>query len=124
MQEAGKDALIQKLQRALAFWLPSVPAEPKDVSERAGDDAMLLRGYDGKSERSAEELEWLRLDYTARYRHIRNLRVEQTNQPGQPGIAVPTTHNSGHFVTEEDADRVIDESIASTRAIATSKEEA
>jgi hypothetical protein len=48
----------QRLQRALAFWLPGVVGGD-EVSERAGDDAMLLAGYDGPNEPSAEDRGWI-----------------------------------------------------------------
>lgn len=114
-QDAGTaDAEIQRLQRALAFWLPTVPEGPAEIADRVANDAMLLCGYEGEAERSAEELGWLRLDYTARYRHLRNLHVEQTNLPGQPCIAMPTSDREGDFYTEEDADRIIDSAIANS----------
>jgi hypothetical protein len=53
-------AEIERLQRALAFWLPGVPGSDRQIAERAGEDAALLAGYDG-DEYSAEERGWIRL---------------------------------------------------------------
>lgn len=50
---------IQRLQTALAFWLPSVPANDSEAAERCGDDAMLLVGLAGPIKPSAEELGWI-----------------------------------------------------------------
>ena len=55
----------QRLQRALCFWMPCVP-DPGEVHEgcceRLMDDSYLLAGYDGDlSEKSAEELGWIKL---------------------------------------------------------------
>ena len=44
----------------------------------------------------------------ARYRHMRNLAVTQTGQPGQPCIAMPNGMKSGYYLTEETADHAID----------------
>lgn len=57
------EAEVQRLQRALAFWLPCVPAEgPEEVLIRTGDDAMLLVGYDPtENEPTAEERGWISL---------------------------------------------------------------
>jgi len=52
-------AEVQRLQRALCFWLPCVPAEDSEIAERAGDDAFLLCGYEGPAEPSAEDLGWV-----------------------------------------------------------------
>lgn len=60
-------AEVQRLQRALNFWLPVVPAHgPEVLADRIGHDAGLLVGYepDGDHERdqqTAEELGWIRL---------------------------------------------------------------
>ncbi len=56
-----RDRLIEKLQRALAFWLPCVPGNDAEVALRAGDDAFLLSGFGGPQEQSAEELGWVKL---------------------------------------------------------------
>lgn len=50
---------IQRLQQALAFWLPSAPPEHSPFADRVEHDAWLLAGYGGELERSAEELGWL-----------------------------------------------------------------
>ena len=47
----------------------------------------------------------------ARYRHMRNLNVEQAGAAGQPSIALPSGLNHGYYLTEETADYAIDESI-------------
>ncbi len=55
---------IQRLQRALTFWMPCVPDPgevPEGCCERLMDDAMLLAGFDGPTEKSAEELGWVKL---------------------------------------------------------------
>lgn len=46
-----------------------------------------------------------------RYRHMRNLTVEQAGAPGQPSIALPSGFKHGYYLTEETADYAIDESI-------------
>lgn len=50
---------VQRLQRALAFWLPRVAAKDSEANTRCGDDAFLLGGYEGPSEPCAEELGWI-----------------------------------------------------------------
>lgn len=59
-----KDSEIERLQRALSFWMPCVP-DPGEVMagacERLMDDAMLLAGHDGSDEQSAEALGWIKL---------------------------------------------------------------
>lgn len=52
---------VQQLQKALSFWLPMVPESPEAVSKRVADDAMLLIGYEGEDEPSAEALGWMSL---------------------------------------------------------------
>lgn len=47
---------IQRLQRALAFWLPMVPSEDHPLQERIAHDAFLLAEYYGPDEPSAYEL--------------------------------------------------------------------
>lgn len=54
-------AEVQRLQRALQFWLPGVPADDDEIATRAGDDAMLLVGYQGDDDACAESLGWIRL---------------------------------------------------------------
>lgn len=49
-------AEIQRLQRALAFWLPHVPSEDHPLQDRIAHDAFLLAGYSGPDEPSANEL--------------------------------------------------------------------
>lgn len=53
---------VQRLQVALAFWLPHVPAEgPEEILNRVGDDSMLLCGLQGDPPPSAEERGWIKL---------------------------------------------------------------
>jgi hypothetical protein len=54
-------ALFEKLQRALAFWLPNVPPEEHALHERIARESFLLTGFAGPSEKSAEELGWTTL---------------------------------------------------------------
>lgn len=58
LEELGAE--IAHLQEALAFWLPNVPAESSEVSNRIANDAYLLCGYGGE-EKSAQELGWISL---------------------------------------------------------------
>lgn len=55
---------VQRLQRALNFWLPSMPDRelPPELEKRLGDDIMLLVGYDGEMEPEAEERGWITLN--------------------------------------------------------------
>jgi hypothetical protein len=52
---------IENLQKALAFWLPHVPAEDTERGKRIGDDTYLLIGYEGEVAAGAEELGWIKL---------------------------------------------------------------
>ena len=61
---------IKKLQKALSFWHPGVPANDSECAERCANDAYLLAGYDGDSEPSARELGWIEM-------------VEKQEQPAQ-----------------------------------------
>jgi len=74
---AAKDVEIQRLQRALSFWMPCVP-DPGEVMagacERLMDDAMLMAGYDGVDEKSAEALGWVRLVQPTAHEPERTLR--------------------------------------------------
>jgi hypothetical protein len=57
-------AEIQRLQRSLNFWMPCVPNPgevPEGCCERLMDDSYLLAGFDGPTERTAEELGWVKL---------------------------------------------------------------
>jgi hypothetical protein len=57
------EAEVQRLQCALSFWHPGVPANgPESVYERAAHDAFLLCGYDGPVEPGACELGWITLN--------------------------------------------------------------
>ena len=58
-------AEIQRLQRALAFWLPQVPSEDHPLQERIAHDAFLPAGYYGTDEPSAYELGHVALAGTA-----------------------------------------------------------
>lgn len=55
------EAEVQELQRALAFWIPSVPVTWRDDPryERLIHDINLLAGYLGPTEKDAEELGWI-----------------------------------------------------------------
>ena len=59
------EAEIQRLQRALAFWLPHVPASDSARATRCGDDAMLLFGLEGDVVPGAEELGWIKFSYAS-----------------------------------------------------------
>jgi hypothetical protein len=50
---------VARLQHALAFWLPHVPANDSPRAKRCGDDALLLFGCDCQLEPGAEELGWI-----------------------------------------------------------------
>jgi hypothetical protein len=56
------DEEFNRMQTALAFWLPSVPPEEGPIRDRLIDDVYLLCGADdGSDEPSAEELGWITL---------------------------------------------------------------
>jgi hypothetical protein len=58
-------AEVERLQRALRFWLPHVPAKGShEILIRTGDDAMLLTGYDPTApvELDAEARGWITLN--------------------------------------------------------------
>ena len=57
------EAEIQRLQRALAFWLPHVPSSGSERATRCGDDARLLVGYAGRLDPDAEYLGWITFCY-------------------------------------------------------------
>lgn len=52
---------IERLQRALSFWLPSVPSSDGAVAERVASDAALLYGLAIPDEPCAEALGWITL---------------------------------------------------------------
>ncbi len=54
---------VQRLQKALAFWLPSVPVNsPKEFLDRIANDAQLLVGHEPEEDESdAETQGWIRL---------------------------------------------------------------
>jgi hypothetical protein len=55
-------AEIEQLQRALHFWLPSVPPTDGPIADRIEKDAWLLSGYDGEPEADAQTLGWIWLE--------------------------------------------------------------
>lgn len=64
----ANEAEIQRLQCALAFWLPCVPADYPEgaVADRICNDSFLLGGYEGDfTAKSAEDLGWIRLQDSA-----------------------------------------------------------
>jgi hypothetical protein len=52
---------IERLQRALCFWLPHVPEDDDEIADRSGNDAMLLCGYQGDFDDCAESRGWYSL---------------------------------------------------------------
>jgi len=54
-------AEVQRLQRALHFWLPCVPVNDPEIAERASSDAYLLVGFDPRhqAELDAEARGWI-----------------------------------------------------------------
>jgi hypothetical protein len=56
-------AEVQRLQRALHFWLPTVPADDPEIAERVSHDIDLLIGFDPRNpvELDAEARGWTRL---------------------------------------------------------------
>ncbi|MDB5777551.1 MAG: hypothetical protein JWP38_3684 [Herbaspirillum sp.] len=59
--------VIEKLQKALNFWLPDVPGDRDEISNRIEQDAWLLCGFDPASEDdedSAEKKGWITLNTT------------------------------------------------------------
>lgn len=55
-------AKIDKLQRALWFWLPSIPPEDPEIGERTATDTLLLIGLQGEvRNETAESLGWIHL---------------------------------------------------------------
>ena len=62
--EEERDALrkeVRQLKRALAFWLPHVPAEDTARGDRIAADAYLLSFYEGPDEVYAATLGWIAL---------------------------------------------------------------
>jgi hypothetical protein len=55
---------VARLQIALAFWLPSVPAVDHPIAERLCNDANLLCGLDADIVPDAETLGWVTLNRT------------------------------------------------------------
>ena len=54
---------VERLQRALCFWLPGVPMNgPEEIAQRIGDDAHLLASLKVADEKDAEELGWITLN--------------------------------------------------------------
>lgn len=60
-------AEVQRLQRALDFWLPSMPerVENQTLYERLDHDIGLLVGYDGEFQANAQDRGWIRLQDTS-----------------------------------------------------------
>lgn len=56
---------VQRLQRALAFWLPGVPVDGDErIIDRIAHDAFLLTGYEPEEdEQDAEERGWVKLQH-------------------------------------------------------------
>lgn len=50
---------VQRLQKALAFWLPKMPGKHCQITERLHDDIALLAGSEADLEPCAEELGWI-----------------------------------------------------------------
>jgi hypothetical protein len=67
LAEAIKDnreleAEVERLQIALDFWLPNIPATgPEKLIKRMTHDAWLLAGLDGEKRQTAEDLGWAKL---------------------------------------------------------------
>ena len=64
-----RDALlaeVQSLQRALAFWMPRIPAGESPAIDRLANDAWLLSGYEGEDEPDAESMGWVVLNTIAK----------------------------------------------------------
>ncbi len=55
---------IQRLQKALNFWLPGISSEelPPDLQQRLEDDIYKLAGYQGPMEDTAENRGWITLN--------------------------------------------------------------
>lgn len=72
-----------QLQKALFFWLPNMPAVgPEEVSNRIGDDAMLLLCYEGEAEKTAEQLGWISLEATSWYAYLRSRPLDSIHAGG------------------------------------------
>jgi hypothetical protein len=53
---------INRLQRALWFWLPGIYPEDPEIAERVSTDTLLLIGWQGELvQETAESLGWIRL---------------------------------------------------------------
>lgn len=65
-QVAEERDLVEKLQRALMFWMPAIAGSGTEAGERAAADAYLLVGYAGPFEKSAEDRKWVRASVFAR----------------------------------------------------------
>lgn len=52
---------VARLQHALAFWLPHVPAREGEIPDRIAKDTFLLVGCDCGLETDAEERGWIKL---------------------------------------------------------------
>lgn len=77
----------ERLQIALCFWMPRVPADDDEIAQRAGDDAFLLGGMDGADVPSAEDLGWIML--------------RPTPQTGTPHEHFWQRHSSAHYTCRD-----------------------
>ena len=57
--------MVDALQEALNFWLPSVPSNDTPFAQRAAHDASLLYGFSGCHADTAENRGWIIPDYAA-----------------------------------------------------------
>lgn len=94
---AERDAEVQRLQRALSFWHPGVPATgPRTIHERAAADAWLLAGYDGPNEQSAMDLGWITLSNTLETPDVDTTPEHLLKQGYRSGKATdPSTKKTG-----------------------------
>jgi hypothetical protein len=95
-------AEIQRLQRALNFWMPCVPNPgevPEGCCERLMDDSYLLAGFDGPTEKSAEELGWVKLQPPAAEYTPRD--VAQILCDNSPRCDDTCTHTSNSSETQD-----------------------
>lgn len=55
---------VQRLQKALNFWLPGMPetVNNQELYERLDHDISLLVGFDGPYEGSADDRGWIKLN--------------------------------------------------------------
>lgn len=60
-ESLAANAEIERLQEALAFWLPGVPGINSECADRIAHDAALLACYEGRIDDSAEKRGWILL---------------------------------------------------------------